>query len=188
MSHGTECRVTAVQHGKVILEMIASFHRAEDAADWQPPVVPALEFDDAVLKTPTLGFADRFDMRVTPGDDSAFAVPPFWIRTRDPIEDDPLIRACALTFLSDFGPVPVARPPGVPLDPHVGSIAIRRFVEQRQPLVTLHGHVHEAARLSGNWRERLGRSWCFTAAHDGDELALVAFDPERPDAAIRQLL
>ncbi|BBY26681.1 acyl-CoA thioesterase [Mycolicibacterium sediminis] len=116
-------RVTAVQHGKVILEMIASFHRAEVAADWQPPVVPALEFDDAVPKKPTMGFADRFDMRVTPGDDSDFAVPPFWIRTRDPIEDDALVRACALTFLSDFGPVPVARPPGVPLDPHVGYAA-----------------------------------------------------------------
>jgi acyl-CoA thioesterase II len=108
-------RVTAVQHGKVILEMIASFHRREDSADWQPLAVPAVEFDDAVPKAPAIGFADRFDIRVTPGDDTVFAVPPFWIRTRDAIEDDPLIRACTLTFMSDFGPVPVARPPGAPL-------------------------------------------------------------------------
>jgi len=37
----------------------------------------------------------------------------------------------------------------VPLDVHVGSIAIRRFIEERQPLVTLHGHVHESVRLDG---------------------------------------
>jgi acyl-CoA thioesterase II len=107
----------AVQHGKTILELIASFHRPEPGADWQPPSVPALEFDAAVAKSPDLGFAARFDIRTEPGDDSVFAVPPFWIRTKDAIEADPLIRACTLTFMSDFGPVPVARPPGTPLDP-----------------------------------------------------------------------
>ena len=34
----------------------------------------------------------------------------------------------------------------VPLDRHLGSIAIRRFIEIRQPLLTLHGHVHEVGR------------------------------------------
>lgn len=76
----------------------------------------------------------------------------------------------------------------VPLDPHLGSIAIRRFIDSRQPLLTLHGHIHEAARLSHSWRERLGRTHCFTAAHDGPELALVRFDPENLDSATRELL
>ena len=40
----------------------------------------------------------------------------------------------------------------VPIDVHVGSIAVRRFIEQRQPLLTLHGHVHEAARMTGEWK------------------------------------
>jgi len=75
-----------------------------------------------------------------------------------------------------------------PLDPHVGSIAVRRFVEARQPLLTLHGHVHESARLTGNWRDRLGATHCLSAAHDGPELALVRFDPARPEAATRQLI
>jgi acyl-CoA thioesterase-2 len=116
-------RVTAVQHGKTILEMIASFHRPEPGADWQAPSVPALEFDAAVAKSVDFGFARLFDIRTTPEDDSIFAVPPFWIRTKDAIEDDPLIRACALTFMSDFGPVPVARPPGTPLVPDAGYAA-----------------------------------------------------------------
>ncbi len=75
-----------------------------------------------------------------------------------------------------------------PLDVHVGSVAIRRFVEERQPLVTLHGHIHESARLTGAWREQLGRTHCFSAAHDGPELALVRFDPADPAQATRTLL
>jgi Icc-related predicted phosphoesterase len=76
----------------------------------------------------------------------------------------------------------------VPVDPHVGSIAIRRFLEARQPLVSLHGHVHESARLTGAWQARLGRTVCLSAAHDGPELALVRFDLEDPGAAVRELL
>ena len=76
----------------------------------------------------------------------------------------------------------------VPLDVHVGSIAIQRFIERRQPLITLHGHVHESARLTGAWRTVIGDTWAFSAAHDGPELALVRFDPEQLDAATRELL
>jgi len=76
----------------------------------------------------------------------------------------------------------------VPLDVHVGSIAVARFIEERQPLLTLHGHVHEAARLTGEWRVRIGRTVCINGAHDGPELALVRFDLESPEAATRALL
>ncbi|HSQ35902.1 MAG TPA: metallophosphoesterase [Candidatus Binatia bacterium] len=76
----------------------------------------------------------------------------------------------------------------VPLDMNVGSIAIRRFIEERQPLLTLHGHVHESARLTGSWRDQIGRSHCFSAAHDGPEVAVVSFDPAHPGNAMRRLL
>lgn len=76
----------------------------------------------------------------------------------------------------------------VPLDVNVGSIAIRRFIEAKQPLLTLHGHVHESARLTGAWKDRIGRTVLLGGAHDGPELALVRFDPEQPDAATRELL
>ncbi|MBP1636498.1 MAG: phosphodiesterase [Acidobacteria bacterium] len=76
----------------------------------------------------------------------------------------------------------------VPLDVHVGSIAIQRFILRRSPLATLHGHVHESARLTGAWRAEMGRTRAFSAAHDGPELALVSFDPERLDEAARVLL
>ncbi len=75
-----------------------------------------------------------------------------------------------------------------PLDVHAGSIAIRRFIETYQPLITLHGHLHESPRLSGVWQCRIGRTYCFSAAHDGPELALVRFDPSYPQNATRELL
>jgi Icc-related predicted phosphoesterase len=75
----------------------------------------------------------------------------------------------------------------VPLDLHVGSIAIRDFILSKQPLITLHGHVHESARLTGSWQDRLGNTFAFTAAHDGPELALVCFDPADPQRASRNL-
>ena len=75
-----------------------------------------------------------------------------------------------------------------PVDVHVGSIAIQRLIRERQPLITLHGHVHESARLTGAWVERIGRTYCYSAAHDGPELALVRFNPDIPDKAERVLL
>jgi len=79
----------------------------------------------------------------------------------------------------------------VPLDLHVGSIAVRRFLEKRQPLLSLHGHVHESARITGSWRDRIGRTHLFGGCHDGPELALVTFDLDDLDdldAATRRLL
>lgn len=75
-----------------------------------------------------------------------------------------------------------------PLDVHVGSVAVRRFIDARQPLVTLHGHIHESTRLTGEWRQQIGRTWAFSAAHDGPELALVRFDPRNPAGATRELI
>jgi hypothetical protein len=48
--------------------------------------------------------------------------------------------------------------------------------------------VHESARLTGSWHERIGRTHCLSAAHDGPELALVRFDPHAPEMGTRALL
>ena len=75
-----------------------------------------------------------------------------------------------------------------PLDVHVGSTAIRNFIEDRRPLLTLHGHIHESARLMGNWRDQIDRTHMFSAAHDGPELALVRFDADHLESATRELV
>jgi Icc-related predicted phosphoesterase len=76
----------------------------------------------------------------------------------------------------------------VPLDVHVGSIAIRQFIERQQPWITLHGHIHESPRLTGAWREKIGRTYLFTAAHDGEDLSLITFNLEEPERATRRLV
>ncbi len=76
----------------------------------------------------------------------------------------------------------------VQVDVHVGSIAIARLISARQPRITLHGHVHESARITGEWSARIGDTWAFSAAHDGPELALVRFDPDEPGSATRELI
>ena len=75
-----------------------------------------------------------------------------------------------------------------PMDVHVGSIAVRRFIEKRQPLLTLHGHIHESARIMGSWRDRIGNTHMFSAAHDGPELSLVRFEPNDLENATRELI
>jgi Icc-related predicted phosphoesterase len=76
----------------------------------------------------------------------------------------------------------------VPLDVHVGSIAVKRLIEARQPLITLHGHIHESARLTGSWKDHIGKTHLFSAAHDGPELALLRFSLENPEDATRELI
>jgi Icc-related predicted phosphoesterase len=75
-----------------------------------------------------------------------------------------------------------------PLDVHIGSIAVRRFMEARRPWLGLHGHVHESARIAGAWMDHIGRTVLLSAAHDGPELAVVRFDLERPEGATRDLI
>lgn len=77
---------------------------------------------------------------------------------------------------------------GVPADVHVGSIAIRQFIESRQPFLTFHGHVHEAYRLTGQFMIRLGKSLCFNVAHEGEPLAVVRLSTDNPARAKRMVL
>lgn len=76
----------------------------------------------------------------------------------------------------------------VPLDVHVGSIAVKEFIHDRQPLITLHGHVHESSRITGKWMERLGTTTAISAAYGGQELALVRFNIADPQEAVRDLV
>jgi acyl-CoA thioesterase len=110
-------RVTVVQAGAVILEMLSSFHVVEPGVDAHPPVTGTFPFEDGVTlgAAPTEELSQRFEIRTRTGIESGFTGPPYWIRTRTPIEHDPLVRACTLTYMSDMGLMAAARPPDTPL-------------------------------------------------------------------------
>lgn len=76
----------------------------------------------------------------------------------------------------------------VPLDVHVGSIAVERFITERQPLITLHGHIHESTSITGEWKERMGKTLAMNASHNGLELSLIRFDPEDLSSASCELI
>lgn len=76
----------------------------------------------------------------------------------------------------------------VPLDVHLGSIAIDEFIKKYQPILTLHGHIHESTRLTGSWKDKIGQTQCFNGAHDGSELSVITFNPADLGSAERELL
>jgi len=43
---------------------------------------------------------------------------------------------------------------------HKGSEAIRNFIEKNQPLLSLHGHIHESPEISGTIRQKIGETLC----------------------------
>ena len=71
---------------------------------------------------------------------------------------------------------------------NVGSKAIRNFIVEKQPYITMHGHIHESPRITGEWKQSLCRTWSFSAAHDGPELAVIKFELNDPLSATRRLI
>lgn len=116
-------RVTAGQDGVPIFEMLASFHSPEPTLDWQRPGAMRLPLEQAgTAVTLPEGWMDHIETRVAAGQTPQWPTQPFWFRSREPIEDDPILRACALTFVSDLGMVSTARPPGA-TEPGPGGAA-----------------------------------------------------------------
>jgi len=63
----------------------------------------------------------------------------------------------------------------------VGSRAVRTFLERRQPVVSLHGHLHDSPFKSGRFYERIGKTIAINPGQGTATLAAVTFDPS--DAA-----
>lgn len=119
----TTRRVTAIQHGRAIFNLSASFHRAEGGIEHQadPPEVPDPEgLEPELERIRAVAHAipesvrgvltqDRpLDFRpVDPPDllDPAPAEPVrrAWFRTTGPLPDDPLLHQAALAYASDYG-------------------------------------------------------------------------------------
>ncbi len=73
--------------------------------------------------------------------------------------------------------------------PHVpypiGSRAVRAFIAARQPLVALHGHVHESPGLTGSYTDRIGNTLCISPGQGIGRLHAVNFDLDSPADTVR---
>jgi uncharacterized protein len=69
---------------------------------------------------------------------------------------------------------------------HVGSRAIRAFVERHQPPLVLAGHIHESPRVSSSYRDAIGRTVTVNPGQFGTQrLCGVWVDPARPAETLR---
>jgi len=69
---------------------------------------------------------------------------------------------------------------------HVGSRAIRGFIERRQPPLVLSGHIHESPRFSSSYRDAIGRTVTVNPGQFGSSrLCGVWFDPRRIGETLR---
>jgi len=72
---------------------------------------------------------------------------------------------------------------------HVGSHETRRFLERVEPLLGLHGHIHESPAVSGRFADRLGETVCVNAGQRmGSSLHAVWFDLADPAATLTHSL
>jgi Icc-related predicted phosphoesterase len=71
-----------------------------------------------------------------------------------------------------------------------GSRSIKTFIEKNQPLLTLHGHIHEAPELSGAYMERIGETLSVNpgqfiwTGRDASRLHAVTFDLDNVEETI----
>lgn len=105
---------------------------------------------------------------------------PAYARTLPTIEDElaalPAPRDPARAVYVLHGP-----PSGLGLDvcrggTRVGSAAVSRFLERVQPLLALHGHIHESPEESGAWRGAVGRTACIQPGQAYETLTAVVGD------------
>jgi len=73
---------------------------------------------------------------------------------------------------------------------HVGSQAIREFIEKEQPLLTLHGHIHESVDVSKKFTEKIGKTISASSGNYNDmpELALIIFDTDNLSNIKREII
>lgn len=107
-------RITAVQHGKTIFSMSASFQVPQEGIEHQdqmpfappPEDVPSVEqlkaFDE-----PGFRQFQEWDIRIVPSSrlqpvPGKASQQQVWFRHRDPLPDDPVLHICALAYMSDL--------------------------------------------------------------------------------------
>jgi Icc-related predicted phosphoesterase len=63
---------------------------------------------------------------------------------------------------------------------HIGSRAVRGWIERHQPLLSLHGHIHESPRMSGAFADRIGKTVVVNPGCDHQRPHWVLIDTESP--------
>jgi len=57
-----------------------------------------------------------------------------------------------------------------------GSNSVTRFIMDKQPLITVHGHIHESPHYTGRWCCQLGNTWAINAGQIENDLYYVVVE------------
>lgn len=96
-------QVNAVQDGKAIFTMLASFHTEEPGREREHPMTAGVPGPDGLAETPrpdgAPGFTRPFEVRLV---DVEGPVVRWWGRVPEPFPPDPALSQCALLYMSDM--------------------------------------------------------------------------------------
>jgi len=67
---------------------------------------------------------------------------------------------------------------------HRGSQAILEFLQNTQPLVSLHGHIHESPRKSGSYCQKIGHTLAINPGQINQHLSAVIFESEKVEKSL----
>ena len=70
----------------------------------------------------------------------------------------------------------------------IGSRSIAEYIAQQQPMVSLHGHIHESPYMSGLYKVNLGRTLTINPGHHLRQLHAVCFDTSDPPSTVTHRL
>ena len=108
------------------------------------------KLDDTELLPVPGELSERFEIRSPNAAGGMFVGPPYWIRSRKPVADDPVTRACALAYMSDIALMAAARPPGTAFDLSTGFAAsLDHSVWFHRPFDPERWHHYQAGPVNG---------------------------------------
>jgi uncharacterized protein len=58
----------------------------------------------------------------------------------------------------------------------VGSLSLHAFLEKNQPHMSVHGHIHEAPRMTGRWFNSIKNTMCVQVGLSDPELSYAIVD------------
>ena len=72
----------------------------------------------------------------------------------------------------------------------IGSVGVRRIIEKYQPLLTLHGHIHDSAENAGAYQQHIKKTVCATVSndHQTDHVWILDITPGPPPVIERKCL
>jgi acyl-CoA thioesterase-2 len=95
----TTRRVVAVQHGRAIFNLSASFHVAEQGLDHQRPMPAAVPSPEDL---PAFEWGRGIDLRFVPPEGKGIPRQRLWMRADGTLPDDPLLHVCVVAYASDM--------------------------------------------------------------------------------------